>query len=199
MTYPCTANVVESESTITDGSRRSEGYNPLATYLHEISKYPLMTKEEERETALRVLTGDKGAVHKMVVANLRLVAKLALSFHNPCSLLDLIQEGNMGFVRAVKKYDPEKGTRSATYATFWIRAYMLKFQMDTWSLVRIGTKDSQRKLFYRLKRKKEMLERCRIFQSSEALAGDFGVSTAELEDMEFRLSHGDVSLEEPQY
>jgi len=159
-----------------------------------------MTREEEREMAIRVrMKGDKEAGQKMVLANLRLVVKIALDYHSLLNLLDLIQEGNVGLVRAVRKYDPERGTRFSTYASFWIRAYMLKYLMDTWSLVKIGTKESQRKLFYRLNREKKKFERSGIIPSAEVLADKLEASTVEIEDMERRLYHGDVSLEAPQH
>ncbi len=165
-------------------------------YLHEVSKYPLMTREEEQETAHRMrIEGDKSAGQKMVLANLRLVVKIALDYRSPVNVLDLIQEGNMGLVRALQKYDPERGTRFSTYASFWIRAYMLKYLMDSWSMVKVGTKDSQRKLFYSLNREKEKLERSGIVPSPDVLADNLDVSVADIEDMEQRLYHGDVSLE----
>ncbi len=181
-------------------SETPEAPNPFRAYLHEVSKYPLMTKEEERKTAQRVrLEGDKDAGERMVLANLRLVVKIARDYRDHHNLLDLIQEGNMGLVRAVGKYDPEKGTRFSTYASFWIRAYILKYLMDSWSMVKIGTKDSQRRLFYSLNREKEKLERSGIIASAEILAGKLKVSSADIEDMEQRLYRGDVSLEAPQH
>lgn len=178
----------------------TECYDPLSAYLREISKYPLMTKEEERETALRIRTsGDKEATERMVLANLRLVVKTAIDYHSHLNLLDLIQEGNMGLVRAVGKFDPDRGTRFSTYASFWIRAYMLKYVMDMWSLVKIGTKDSQRKLFYSLKRERERLERAGITPSASILAENLDTSATEIEDMELRLYSGDISLEAPQH
>lgn len=194
------APVVEYPVSSEPASDTTDWYNPLASYLREISKYPLMTREEEREAALRIRScGDVEAAHKMVVANLRLVVKTAIDYHSHLNLLDLIQEGNMGLVRAVKKYDPDRGTRFSTYASFWIRAYMLKYVMDMWSMVKIGTKDSQRKLFYSLKRERDRLERAGITPSSAILAERLDTSTAEVEDMELRLYSGDVSLEAPQY
>jgi RNA polymerase sigma-32 factor len=191
-------NSLRAEDSIPSGTE-SDVYSSFRTYLHEISKYPLMSREEEREMAQRArMDGDKEAAQKMVLANLRLVVKIALGYRN-ANLLDLIQEGNMGLVRAVRKYDPERGTRFSTYASFWIRAYILKYLMDSWSMVKVGTKDSQRKLFYSLNREKENLERSGITPSTEVLAGNLDASTAEIEDMERRLYHGDVSLEAPQH
>ena len=196
MTFLHSEDSIQSEPE----SETSEVRDPFSTYLHEVSKYPLMTKEEERETAQRVrMGGDKDAEQKMVLANLRLVVKIALDYRSHLDILDLIQEGNIGLVRAVPKYDPERGTRFSTYASFWIRAYMLKYLMDSWSMVKIGTKDTYRKLFYSLNREKKRLEKSGIIPSAEVLADNLKVSTADIEDMEQRLYHGDVSLEAPQH
>jgi RNA polymerase sigma-32 factor len=177
----------------------TEVHDSFRAYLHEISKHPLMTREEERATAQRVRMGDKEAGQKMVLANLRLVVKIARDYHSYLNILDLIQEGNVGLVRAVGKFDPERGTRFSTYASFWIRAYMLKYLMDSWSMVRIGTSDSDRKLFYSLNREKEKLERSGITPTAEVLADSLEASTAEIEEMEQRLYRGDISLEAPQH
>src|SRR5208337_1683323 len=181
-------------------SATSEGRDPIGTYLHEISKYPLMTKEEEWEMAQRVrMKGDKEAEQKLVLASLRLVVKIARDYRNHLNILDLIQEGNIGLIYAVRKYDPERETRFSTYASFWIRAYMLKYLMDSWSMVKVGTKDGQRRLFYSLNREKEKLERSGIIPSADILADNLEVSTAQIEDMEMRLYNRDVSLETPQH
>jgi RNA polymerase sigma-32 factor len=181
-------------------SEMSEVRDALSRYLHEVSKYPHMTREEEQGMARRArMNGDMEAGQKIVLANLKLVVKIALEYHNHLNLLDLIQEGNMGLVHAVEKYDPERGTRLSTYAPFWIRAYMLRYLMNSWSVVSVGTSDSHRRLFYLLKREKEKLERSGISPSAEVLAHSLAVSTKEIEDMEQRLYQGDVSLEEPQY
>ncbi len=173
--------------------------DPFGAYLQEVSKHPLMTKEEEREMAQRVrMEGDKDAGQRMVLANLRLVVKIARDYHS-FNILDLIQEGNMGLMRAVWKFDPEKGTRFSTYASFWIRAYMLKYLMNSWSMVKICTRESQRRLFYGLNREKEKLEKSGIVPSAKVLADKLKVNSADIEDMEQRLYNGDVSLEAPQY
>jgi len=192
-------NPLHAQHSIPSGPE-SDVYNPFKTYVHEISKHPLMTREEEREMAQRArMDGDKEAQQKMVLANLRLVVKIARDYHSSLNILDLIQEGNVGLVRAVGKFDPERGTRFSTYASFWIRAYMLKYLMDSWSMVRIGTSDSDRKLFYSLNREKEKLERSGITPTAEVLADSLEASTAEIEEMEQRLYRGDISLEAPQH
>ncbi len=175
--------------------------DPFRMYLSEISKHSVLTKDEEREIALRIRNNkDKQAEERLVVANLRLVVKIALDYHSyQLNVLDLIQEGNVGLLRAVQKYDVEKGTRFSTYASFWIRAYILKYLMDSWSVVKVGTKDSQRKLFFSLNKEKERLEKSGITPSAEILAGNLDVTIADIEDMEKRLYNGDVSLEDPLY
>lgn len=196
MKFPHLADLTPSEPE----SETSEVRDPFTAYFREVSKYPLMTREEEREMAHRVRTdGNKDAGQKMVLANLRLVVKIALGYRGYPNLLDLVQEGNIGLMRAVWKYDPERGTRFSTYASFWIRAYILKYLMNSWSIVKIGTKESQRKLFYRLNRARERLEMSGITPSAEVLAGNLDASVAEIEEMEQRLYHGDVSLEASQY
>jgi len=176
-----------------------EGCDPFRMYLQEISKHPSMTREEEREMARRVRMGaDKEAEQKLVLASLRLVVRIAVDYHNHLNILDLVQEGNIGLIYAVRKYDPDKGPRFSTYASFWIRAYMLKYLMDTRSMVKIGTKDSERRLFYSLNREKEKLERSGIIPSADLIACNLEVSIAQVEDMEVRLHNGDVSLEAPQ-
>jgi RNA polymerase sigma-32 factor len=178
-----------------------ETFDPFRMYVREISKHPILSKEEELEVAERIrVHKDKEAEQRLVIANLRLVVKIALQYSNfEPNLLDLVQEGNVGLLRAVRKYDTQRGTRFSTYASFWIRAYILKYIMDSRSLVKIGTKDTQRKLFFSLNKEREKLEKSGIAPSIQLLANNLDVSTAEVEDMEMRLRNGDVSLEEPQY
>lgn len=176
-------------------------FDPLKKYLSEVSRYQVLSREEEREIAEKAHRfKDTGSAQKLVVSNLKLVVKIALEYYNSyLNILDLIQEGNVGLVHAVKKYNPYKGTRFSTYASFWIRAYMLKYIMDSWSMVKVGTTQSQRKLFYRLNKEKKKLEAEGIFPTPHLLAATMDVKVAEVEDMEKRLSYTDIYLEHPVY
>jgi RNA polymerase sigma-32 factor len=176
----------------------SEMHDPFRLYVAEISKHPMLTREEEIEISEKVFFHkDKVAEQRLVTSNLRLVVKLALQYSRfQPNLLDLIQEGNVGLVRAVKKFDPTRGTRFSTYASFWIRAYILKYVMDDKSLVKIGTKDSQRKLFFSLGKEKDKLERSGQKASADLIAEGLGVESSEVIEMERRLYNGDVSLDE---
>jgi RNA polymerase sigma-32 factor len=178
-----------------------ETRDPFRMYIREISKHSILSKEEEFEVAERIrVHKDKNAEQRLVTGNLRLVVKIALQYSNfESNLLDLVQEGNVGLMRAVRKYDSQRGTRFSTYASFWIRAYILKHIMDSRSLVKIGTKDTQRKLFFSLNKEREKLEKLGIAPSAQILAENLDVSAGDIEDMEMRLRNGDVSLEEPQY
>lgn len=173
----------------------------LRQYAREISQHAILSRDEEREIAERIRThNDKKAEEKLVTANLRFVIKIARQYCRwEPNLLDLIQEGNLGLVRAVRKYDPKRGTRFSTYAAFWVRAYILKHLMDSRSIVKMGTNDAERRLFYSLKREKGKLEKAGVGASSDELAHAFGVTASDVEDMELRLRNIDVSLDEPCY
>ena len=191
--------LLENSTASEPESETSEVRDPLRSYLCEVSKHPLMTREEEREIAQRVrMAGTKRPGRKWSSPTSGSWSEIALGYRNDSNLLDLIQEGNMGLVHAVGKYDPERGIRFSTYASFWIRAYMLKYLMDTWSMVKIGTKDSQRKLFFSLNKEKEKLEDPASSLPQKSLPTTLMPARAEIEDMELRLYHGDVSLEAPQ-
>ncbi len=130
-------------------------FDPLQRYLAEISKSKLLTREQERELGIRIQEhDDEEAAYIMVTSNLRLVVKIALEFQRVWmqNLLDLIQEGNIGLMQAVRKFDPYKNVKFSYYASFWIKAYILKFIMDNWRLVKIGTTQGQRKIFFKLKK-----------------------------------------------
>ena len=132
-------------------------YDPLRRYLLELRKYPLLTKEEEQNLALALKEkGDLKAAYVLVVSNLRLVVKIAMEYQKSwvTDLMDLIQEGNIGLIQAVKKFDPLKGIRLSYYASFWIKAYILKYILDNWRLVKIGTTQAQRRLFFNLQKEK---------------------------------------------
>jgi len=174
-------------------------YNTLKTYLAEISRYPILTKEKEREMSLLVFEkNDQGAARELVMSNLRLVVKIALQHYNMyLDLLDLIQEGNVGILLAVKKYNPHKGMKFSSYAAYWIRAYILKYIMESWSLVKIGTNQGQRKLFFGLKRETGKLEALGIHPESKLIASSLQVKEREVEEMKQRVAFTDLSLEAP--
>ncbi len=174
-------------------------YDPLKAYLTEASKYPVLSREEEFRLAKLVREdGDRDAAQKLVMANLKLVVKISLEYYSTyLNILDLIQEGNVGVLHAVDKFDPYKGTKFSTYASFWIRAYILKYIMDSWSLVKVGTTQSQRKLFYSLNKEKQRLESQGIYPEPKRLAKNLGVKEHEVREMEQRLACTDLSLEAP--
>jgi RNA polymerase sigma-32 factor len=175
-------------------------YDPLQRYLWEIGQHKLLTKEEEKELAVRVTEhGDREAAYRLVTANLRLVVKIAMEFQRVWmqNLLDLIQEGNIGLMQAVQKFDPYKGVRFSYYASFWIKAYILKFIMDNWRLVKIGTTQAQRKLFFRLKKEKQKLISEGFDPKPKLLSERLGVTEKEVTDMDQRLDGWEISLDAP--
>ena len=175
-------------------------YDPLQRYLAEISKYNLLTREQEIELGKKVQEeGDSESAYIMVTANLRLVVKIALEFQRVWmqNLLDLIQEGNIGLMQAVQKFDPYKNVKFSYYASFWIKAYILKFIMDNWRLVKIGTTQGQRKLFFKLKKEKQKLIDQGFDPKPKLLSERLGVSEREIIDMDQRLDGWDVSLDAP--
>ncbi len=175
-------------------------YDPLQRYLWEIGQYQLLSKEEEKELALRVMEHqDREAAYRLTTANLRLVVKIAMEFQRVWmqNLLDLIQEGNIGLMQAVRKFDPYKGVRFSYYASFWIKAYILKFIMDNWRLVKIGTTQAQRKLFFRLKKEKQKLISEGFDPKPKLLSQRLGVTEQEVTDMDQRLNGWEISLDAP--
>ena len=174
--------------------------DPIQSYLNEINRYRLLTREEEVELGKRIQEeGDQEAAYIMTTSNLRLVVKIALEFQRIWmqNLLDLIQEGNIGLVQAVKKFDPYKNVKFSYYASFWIKAYILKFIMDNWRMVKIGTTQGQRKLFFRLKKEKQQLIEQGFDPKPKLLSERLGVSEKEVVDMDQRLANWDLSLDEP--
>jgi len=175
-------------------------FDPLHIYLIEIKRYDLLTREEERDLAIRVMEQkDDEAAYRLVTANLRLVVKIAMDFHRywTKNLLDLIQEGNLGLLQAVKKFDPYRGIKFSYYASFWIKAYILKFIMDNWKLVKIGTTQSQRKLFFNLAKERDKLIAQGYAPEPKLLAERLDVKEEEVVEMTQRLGGWEVSLSSP--
>ena len=175
-------------------------YDPLQAYLWEIRRYRLLTKEEEIELAIRYQEqNDQEAAKMLILANLRLVVKIAMDFHRfwMKNLMDLIQEGNVGLIQAVKKFDPHKGIKFSYYASFWIKAYILKFIMENWKLVKIGTTQAQRKLFFNLAKEKERLLSLGYNPEPKLLAERLDVKKDDIIEMGQRLGGWEVSLDAP--
>ncbi len=170
----------------------------LDIYIGEINRHPLLTAEEEFKLAVELKkNNDMEAAEKLIVSNLRFVVKIAHEYRNyGIKLTDLIQEGNIGLMHAVKKFDPYKGYRLISYAVWWIRAYMQNYIIKSWSLVKIGTTQAQRKLFFKLSQAKKRLENLseKNPEFSE-IAESLGVKEVELAEMDLRLSHRDLSLD----
>jgi len=175
--------------------------NALDLYMAQINQLPILSPEEEFELALKYREkGDIEAAHKLITSNLRFVVKVALEYKNyGLKLLDLIQEGNIGLMMAVKKFDPRKGFRFISYAVWWIRAYIQNFIIKSWSLVKIGTTQAQKKLFYKLGKVRRLLEAPQGDhpQSYEEIARDLGVKEEEIHEMEQRMGRRDLSLDLP--
>ena len=172
----------------------------LQSYLREVSKFPLLEPEEETELARRVRDhGDPEAAFRIVSSHLRLVVRIAMDFQRRWmqNVLDLIQEGNVGLLRAVNKFDPDKGIKFSYYASFWIKAYILKFIMDNWRMVKIGTTQAQRKLFYNLNRERQKLILQGFDPDAGLLSERLGVTKDQVVEMQQRLDAGDVSLDLP--
>ncbi|MDX9820823.1 MAG: RNA polymerase sigma factor RpoH [Syntrophales bacterium] len=170
----------------------------LDLYIAEINQFPILTAEEEFALAVRLKKfNDLEAAEKLIVSNLRFVVKIAHEYRNyGVKLPDLIQEGNIGLMHAVKKFDPYRGYRLISYAVWWIRAYIQNFVIKSWSLVKIGTTQAQRKLFFKLgqarKRLETMAERNPEFAE---IAETLGVKAHEIEEMDMRMSNRDLSLD----
>ena len=173
--------------------------DPFAAYLQEAKKYPVLTEEEEKELAIRLReTGDVDAAYQLTTANLMLVVKIAMTFKREWqNVMDLVQEGNVGLMKAVKNFDPFRGVRLSAYATWWIKSYILKYILDNWRLVRVGTTNARRKLLFNLKKEKERLEREGFDPSTKLLAEHFGVDEGEIIDVEASIGAFDVSFDTP--
>jgi RNA polymerase sigma-32 factor len=173
--------------------------DPMGQYMAEVRRYPLLSREEEHELAVRWIEhGDREAGRRLVTSNLRLVVKIAHEYKRTYqNLLDLVQEGNVGLIQAVKKFDPYRGVKLSTYSGWWIRAYILKFILNNWRLVKIGTTQNQRKLFFNLRKQREKLKQAGVDPTPERIAKELDVSEAEVIEMDRRLSSPDQSLNAP--
>ncbi|MBI3091360.1 MAG: RNA polymerase factor sigma-32 [Candidatus Tectomicrobia bacterium] len=179
----------------------SPAQTTLERYFHEIKRFALLSSEEEHELAVRFREHDDlEAAYRLITANLRLVVKIAMQYRqSQVQVLDLIQEGNLGLQEAVTRFDPYRGVKLSTYAAWWIRAYILKYLLDNWSLVRLGTTRAQKKLFFRLNREKKLLEQQGYAAGPKLLAERLKVREEDVVEMEQRLGSWEVSLDEPSH
>jgi RNA polymerase sigma-32 factor len=180
-------------------SNKLAPYDPLKRYLYEISKYNPLSREEEHDLAvLYRKTGDHEAAYRLITSNLKLVVKIAMIYRKVYrNLLDLIQEGNIGLLQALRRFDPFRGTRLPTYAAWWIKAYILKFLLDNTRLVKIGTTNERRKILMNLNREKRELEAKGITPTVQLLAENLGVDESEILNVEQGMVGPEVSLDAP--
>jgi len=173
--------------------------DPLGVYMRDVQRYPLLSKEEEHELAVRFLEEDDlEAAKRLVTSNLRLVVKIAYDYRQAYkNILDLVQEGNIGLMQAVKKYDPYKGVKLSSYAAWWIRAYILRYILNNHRLVKVGTTQAQRKLFFNLQKEKARLSAMGIEPTAEIIAERLNVPERDVVSMDMRLAAGDASLDAP--
>ena len=174
-------------------------FDPLQRYLTEIRRFKLLSREEEHRLAVQYKEyGDVQAAYNLVTANLRLVVMIAREYQKAFkNLLDLIQEGNMGLMEAVKNFDPYRGVRFPSYAVWWIRAYMIRYIMNDWRMVKIGTTQAQRKLFFNLQKEKDKIEAEGLTPGPKLLAQRLNVKEDEVVEMEQRLASRDLSVDVP--
>ena len=174
-------------------------YDALRAYMEEVARHSVLSREDEHALAVRYAeTGDRDAAWKLVTANLRLVVKIAREYHRSVfQLLDLIQEGNVGLMQAVKKFDPFKGVKLSTYAAWWIRAYIIRFIMENWRQVKLGTTQAQRKLFFNLAKERQRLAARGIDPTPRLLARNLRVDEKDVTEMTARMAGDDLSLDAP--
>ncbi len=174
-------------------------HDPLSAYMADVRRFPLLTPDEEKELAIRVREEeDSEAAYRLVTSNLRLVVKIAFKYQRFYkNVLDLIQEGNIGLMQAVKKYDPYRGVRLSSYARYWIRAYIMYFLLANHRLVKVGTTQAQRKLFYNLSKETKKLRDQGFDPTPRLLADRLNVEEREVIEMSERLSARDASLDAP--
>jgi RNA polymerase sigma-32 factor len=176
-----------------------ERFDALSMYLREVQRHPLLAPEETHALAVRFLeTQDSALAARLVTANLRLVVKIAYEYRRAYkNIMDLIQEGNIGLMQAVKRYDPYRGVKLSSYAAWWIRAYILRFILNNWRLVKLGTTQAQRKLFFNLRKKRAELQSLGIDPTNAEIAKQLNVPENEVEEMDVRLQASEKSLDAP--
>ncbi len=173
--------------------------DPLQRYLQEVHAYPMLSAEEETALARKYHDDhDVEAARQLVTSHLRLVVRIAMEYRSAYhNILDLIQEGTVGLLHAVKNFDPSKGARLATYAAWWIRSLILKFILDNFRLIKLGTTKNQRKLFYNLMREKQRIEAMGYYATPELLSKTLKVPEDQVVDMERRLTQPEYALQAP--
>jgi RNA polymerase sigma-32 factor len=186
-----------SQSSATSSS--IERLDPMAAYLREIQRHPLLTPEETHDLAVQfVETQNPALAARLVTANLRLVVKIAYEYRRAYkNVMDLVQEGNIGLMQAVKRYDPHRGVKLSSYAAWWIRAYILRFILNNWRLVKLGTTQAQRKLFFNLRKKRAELQAMGIDPTNEEIAKQLNVPESDVAEMDVRLAQSEKSLDAP--
>ena len=174
-------------------------YDSLKTYLRELRNLPRLSREEEHDLAVRYKEeGDLNAAYLLVSSNLWLAVRIAREYERAArNILDLIQEGNIGLMEAIKNFDPYRGVRFPSYAVWWIKAYIIRYLIANWRLVKIGTTQAQRKLFFNLHKEKEKLEREGFRPTPKLLADKLNVREQEVIEMEQRLGAPDMSFDAP--
>jgi RNA polymerase sigma-32 factor len=174
-------------------------FDSLSRYLAEIRRFPLLSREDEVKVAKRYHRDhDPADAYTLVTSNLRLVVKIAGEFaHASRNLIDLIQEGNVGLMEAVRNFDPYRGIRFPSYAVWWVRAYIYRYLINNWRLVKIGTTQAQRKLFFNLRKETERLEAEGFAPQPRLLAQRIGVKESEVREMQERMAHSEISLDQP--
>jgi RNA polymerase sigma-32 factor len=173
-----------------------QNYN-VAVYVASAKKFPLLSREEEKTIAIKALSGDKNAGQKLVQSNLLLVVKIAHEYRSIFNNLnDLIQEGNVGLLRSVSKYDPDRGYRFSTYAGWWIRSMMLRYIFNNSHMIKPGTTNEQKKLFYNLRKEQRRLEDMGVDADAATIAANLDVSEEDVVEMDGRLRN-DIYLDSP--
>jgi RNA polymerase sigma-32 factor len=174
-------------------------FDAMTAYLREVQRYPLLTPEQTHALAVKYLQSqDQDAAAALVTANLRLVVKIAYEYRRAYkNIMDLVQEGNIGLMQAVKRYDPYRGVKLSSYAAWWIRAYILRFILNNWRLVKLGTTQAQRKLFFNLRKKRAELQGMGIDPTDAEVAKALNVPETDVAEMDARLSSNEKSLDAP--